>query len=278
MLATLRAAPVSGDNLATEWKWDGQRATVIVTGPEVRVLPRNGADITGTFPELAAGLRAVLAGRRAVLDGEIVALDATGLPSFSRLQRRWPQHRRPTADLVREVPVRLMGFDILERDGRSLTDLPWRERRTIIDNVSVVDRSPVLTVPRAFTDVSPADMLAVAKTHALEGTVLKSLDSPYVSGISNLWTKVPVRLSTELIIVGFWCSGGPGGRSAIGSLLLAGHDSAGRLVAVGQVGTGFSTNMRRYLFGLLAPIRSDRSALAFPVEASGVNCGCETCL
>ncbi len=31
MLATLRAAPTRGDNLATEWKWDGQRATVIVT-------------------------------------------------------------------------------------------------------------------------------------------------------------------------------------------------------------------------------------------------------
>ncbi len=46
MLATLRAAPVRGDNLATEWKWDGQRATVIVSGTDVRVLSRNGADVS----------------------------------------------------------------------------------------------------------------------------------------------------------------------------------------------------------------------------------------
>jgi ATP-dependent DNA ligase len=35
MLATLGSAPVRGDNLAIEWKWDGQRAIIIVTGTDV---------------------------------------------------------------------------------------------------------------------------------------------------------------------------------------------------------------------------------------------------
>jgi bifunctional non-homologous end joining protein LigD len=226
-------------------------------------------NVTRTFPELGGVAESV--GRRSmILDGEIVALDARGRPSFTRLQRRWPQHRRPDAALLREVPVRVMGFDVLEFEGRSLTARPWHERRAILETVSVVDRSPVLTVPRAFTDVSPADMLAVAASHGMEGVVIKPFDSPYVSGRSGLWTKVPVRLSAELVIVGFWCSGGPGGRSAVGSLLLAGHDDEDRLVAVGQVGTGFSSNMRRHLFGLLDPIRCEGSPLSEPVEAAGV--------
>lgn len=164
----------------------------------------------------------------------------------------------------------LMGFDVIDLDRRSLTERPWHVRRAILDEILVVDRSPVLTVPRAFTDVPPADVLAVSTSHGLEGIVVKPVDSPYIPGRSGLWTKVPVRLSADLVIVGFWRSGGPGGRSAVGSLLLAGHDDEGNLVAVGQVGTGFSTNMRRHLFALLDPIRREDSPLGEPVEAAGV--------
>ncbi len=124
--------------------------------------------------------------------------------------------------------------------------------------------------PQAFTDVSPTDMLAVAASHALEGIVIKPLDSPYISGRSGLWTKVPIRLSADLVIVGFWSAGGPGGRSAVGSLLLAGHNSEGNLVPVSQCGTGFSSNMRRYLFDLLDPTMCEASPLSEPVEAAGV--------
>lgn len=72
------------------------------------------------------------------------------------------------------------------------------------------------------------------------------------------------------MIVGFWCAGGPGGRSAVGSLLMAGHNEAGNLIAVGQVGTGFSASMRRYLFGLLDPLRRPDTPLGSSVEAAGV--------
>jgi bifunctional non-homologous end joining protein LigD len=269
MLATLGTAPVTGEHLATEFKWDGQRAMVVIAGGTIQVSSRSGADVTRTFPELAAISEAV--GRRSmVLDGEIVALDAHGRPSFTRLQRRWPQHRRPDASLLRDVPVRLMGFDVVEYEGRSLTDRPWRERRAILETVVVADRSPVLTIPKAFVGVSSADMLAVAASHSMEGVVLKPLDSPYVPGRSGLWTKVPVRLTVELAVAGFWCAAGPGGPSAVGSMLMAGHDDEGRLVAVGQVGTGFSASMRRHLFGLLDPLRRDDTPLATPVEAAGV--------
>lgn len=44
MLATLGTAPVTGDHLATEFKWDGQRAMVIIAGGTTQVSSRNGAD------------------------------------------------------------------------------------------------------------------------------------------------------------------------------------------------------------------------------------------
>src|SRR4051794_8953503 len=106
MLATLGPPPV-GDDYAIEWKFDGQRASVLVTDGEVVVFSRNGADVTATFPELSS-VSAAVGGRSVVLDGEIVALDRDGRPSFSRLQQRWPQQRRPRPELLRAVPVRLM--------------------------------------------------------------------------------------------------------------------------------------------------------------------------
>lgn len=91
----------------------------------------------------------------------------------------------PDAALLREVPVRLMGFDVIEIDGETLTDRSWVQRREVLESIVVAERSRVLIVPKAFTNVSPVDMLEVASSHGMEGLVLKPLDSPYVSGRSD---------------------------------------------------------------------------------------------
>jgi bifunctional non-homologous end joining protein LigD len=71
-----------------EYKFDGRGLIVVDHG--VIVYSRNGADITRTFPELS-GVAPAVGNRPMLLDGEIVALDAGGRPSFTRLQQRWPQ-------------------------------------------------------------------------------------------------------------------------------------------------------------------------------------------
>ena len=69
-----------------ELKWDGIRALATISGDELTLRSRNGLDLTASYPELAELVPAV--DGDGVLDGEIVALDAEGRPSFSRLQRR----------------------------------------------------------------------------------------------------------------------------------------------------------------------------------------------
>ncbi|KMO70763.1 putative DNA ligase-like protein [Mycolicibacterium chlorophenolicum] len=225
MLATL-GPPPSGDRWAVEWKFDGQRANLIVDRGEVVSFSRNGADVSLTFPELALVSQAV-GGRAVVLDGEIVALDAQGRPSFTRLQRRWPQNRRPKPDLLRSVPVQLIAFDVLAVDGRDLTDEPYVKRREVLESL-IVEESAVVTVPKAFFGVPAADMLEVAAQHHMEGIVSKRVDSPYREGRSPWWVKSPVRQSAELAVVAF---AGPPGR--VGALLLAGHRDDGALELAG---------------------------------------------
>jgi ATP-dependent DNA ligase len=119
MLATLGQPPQRFSDFAVEAKFDGQRGIAVVDNGVVTLFSRNGANITRTFPEIASALPQAACGRPVVLDGEIVALDENGVPSFSRLQRRWPQNRRPSAELLRQVATRFYAFDVQQMDCRS---------------------------------------------------------------------------------------------------------------------------------------------------------------
>ena len=99
MLAT-PGQPPAGPGWAVEFKWDGIRAIVAADAGEVRLWSRNGNDVTAAYPELAVGETAAgLGGHGPLLvDGEIVALDAGGRPSFSRLaERMHVRTRRPSS-------------------------------------------------------------------------------------------------------------------------------------------------------------------------------------
>lgn len=268
MLPTL-GRPPAGPGWAVEWKFDGQRGLVVVEADRVSVYSRNGAHVSGTFPELA-GIAAAVGGRSVVLDGEIVAVGPSGRPSFQRLQQRWPQQRRPTPELVRQVPVRLLAFDVLAVDGRDITSWAYERRRELLDELMIAEKSKVLTVPRCWVAVRPSDMLDVAAANQVEGIVTKRLDSPYRPGRTTSWIKTPVRATAEFVIVGFCCAAGPGGRSSVGSLLLAAYEDNGELVVAGQVGTGLSSVTRRHLFDLLEPIQQQTAPVAISLEARGI--------
>lgn len=87
--------------------------------------------------------------------------------------------------------------------------------------------------------------------------------SAYQAGRSRLWRKIPLRKSTEVIIVG-WLESARGG-GEFGSLLVAAHDSEGALVLLGAVGSGFSGAARRALQRQLDELVIDESPLDIPV-------------
>jgi len=125
---------VNKPDFAAEAKYNGQRGMALVDGGEVTLWSRNRANMSLTFPDLTAAL--ATAGRRMVLDGEIVALDETGVRSFSRLQ----QNRRPTGELLHRVPVRFIVFDVLEVDGRAISREPYSARQEQLTEIESVRR------------------------------------------------------------------------------------------------------------------------------------------
>jgi bifunctional non-homologous end joining protein LigD len=158
MLATLGRPPARYADFAVEAKYDGQRGLAIVDGDAVTLLSRNGADITRTFPEITAALPAAVRQRSAILDGEIVALDDDGAPCFSRLQQRWPQNRRPNAELLCQVPVRFFVFDILRFVGTDITSKPYHFRRTRLNDIASSSSGRVVQFPASWGSRSGSAM------------------------------------------------------------------------------------------------------------------------
>ncbi len=254
MLATT-ATPASAAAAIARWrgwvefKWDGVRALAVWDGQRLRLRARSGTDITARYPELT-GLDAGLGPDPAVLDGEIVAVDARGRPSFSRLQSR--MHLTTPREIAREAartPVQYFLFDLLASGTADATALPLSQRRALLES-RVHDAVPAIVLPPVADDLDAA--LATARELDLEGVVVKDPASRYRPGVrSEHWLKVKLTRTQEVVIGGI--RPGRGGRTGgIGSLLL-GIPGPDGLQYVGRVGTGFSDAALRRLAAMLTP-------------------------
>lgn len=226
MLATDAVIP-TGTDWAYEVKWDGMRVLAHVVGGSLRLVSRNGNDVTASFPELAplAGL-----GHDAVLDGEAVCFDEAGNPSFAQIARRFGvTSTRRAAALAKAAPVTLVVFDLLTVAGRSLLDSTLRERRRELEALSIP--GPVM-VPQSFDDA--AALLKATRERGLEGVVAKRWDSTYRPGVrSSDWIKHSHRETTDAVVLG-WRTGTSG---SVASLALG---TPGSLEYRGTAGSGLS--------------------------------------
>ena len=243
-----------------EIKWDGIRALGTWADGRMRLHARSGTDITVRYPELTGDGAPHFAVTDAVVDGEIVALDATGHPSFSRLQNR--MHLTKAREIEREVvrtPIAYYLFDLLHLDGHDLTRMPLRERRALLETLAESADAPV-SVPPVFDDLD--DALETSHALGLEGVVAKESTSTYRPGTrSGAWLKIKHTLTQEAVIAGI--RPGKGNRTgSIGSLLLAIPDSAAdTLRYIGRVGSGFNDRMLRDLSARLEPLRTDSTSV-----------------
>jgi bifunctional non-homologous end joining protein LigD len=255
--------PPSGAGWAFEFKWDGVRAIAAVAGDRWRLYSRNGNDITGGYPELAA-LTGVVGARRVLLDGEIVTLSAAGRPDFGLLQQRM-HVRAPSPALLARVPICYYVFDVLDVDGRSLLADGYQQRRDALGKLDLDRVSSLIRVPPHYPDADGGQLLEVARQHGLEGVVAKRLRSRYEPGRRSLsWIKTAL-FHTQEVLVGGWTAGQGHRAGTLGALLLGAYDEQGRLRYLGDVGTGFTEQMLGDLMVRLTALEQPGSPFDEPV-------------
>lgn len=261
MLASPGELP-RGAGWAFEFVWSGLRCLGHAEDGRLRLIDADGHDVTAGFPELGAPAAPGL-----VLDGVVVALDAVGRPSPSRLRRR-RRVRTPSRGLVEGTPVSFYVFDVLEIGGRSTVRLTYRERRELLAEIDLAGGRVV--VPPSFTGVAADQVVRTARHYGLEGVVAKRVESTYQGGRrSRSWISSVVTRPQD-VVVGGWLPP-RGGGSGIGSLLL-GVPSDGALRYVGRVSTGVTAGARREMFeaarGLTRPVSPFDDAMPPGVDAT----------
>ena len=258
MLASSADEPFDSPQFTFEPKWDGVRTLAFVDGGEVRLQTRNLLDCTKQYPEAHGVAEALTGAYQAILDGEIVAFDANGAPSFQRLQPRMHQRDESAVSKLRKsVPVVYEVFDVLYLDGEDLTKQPLRERRRRLE--AALQPMGAIRLSEGFPGSGVA-LFNAAREQGLEGIVAKRLDAPYVSGRSASWVKIKAFKSMDCVIGG-WTEGQGGRQSTLGALI-AGVYKDGKLVPVGQVGTGFDDRTLRDLLVTLKEHQAPSSPFA----------------
>jgi bifunctional non-homologous end joining protein LigD len=141
-------------------------------------------------------------------------------------------------------------FDLLHLDGEDLISAPLRERKPQLQNLL----SGVGT-PLVYSDHQIGrgpEFHTKACQMRLEGIVSKRADAPYVPADRGLWLKTKCVNREEFVVVGW--TDPEGGRSWLGSLLLAYYDDDGRLVYAGRAGSGFSQTELQRVWRRLQPL------------------------
>jgi ATP-dependent DNA ligase len=123
------------ENWTFEIKFDGYRCIAVKRGKEATLFSRNQKVLNRRFYNVVQALASL--DDDFVLDGELVALDSQGKPSFQILQRT----------LSHELPIYFYAFDLLNRDGELLLNLPFSRRRELLESLLAASEDPLHLSP-----------------------------------------------------------------------------------------------------------------------------------
>ncbi|WP_405379907.1 ATP-dependent DNA ligase [Maribacter sp. LLG6340-A2] len=196
---------------SAEHKWDGIRSQVILRNDELFVWSRGEELVTDKYPEFEKFVGVIPNGT--VIDGEILPYPNGTIGTFNDLQTRIGR-KNVTAALLKKVPVILKTYDLLEWEGEDIRQLPFIERRKLLENMfnevteqrrseatkrnqrEVTERSRNEVTEQSRSDIplhlsktmhfssweEMAKERELSREKFSEGLMLKRKDSPYLVG------------------------------------------------------------------------------------------------
>jgi DNA ligase-1 len=260
-----------------EWKWDGIRSELIRREGKCFIWSRGEDLVTERFPEVVAAAAQLPDG--VVLDGELVAWRDGAIQPFADLQQRIGRKKLSPA-ILKQVPVRFLAYDLLEQDYTDVRALPLRERRARLE--TLIAKAPdVLGISSAITASTweeLANLRTESRARAVEGLMLKSLDSPYGTGRQRgswwKWKIDPYSFDGVML----YAQPGHGRRSNLYTDYTFGVWSSGELVPVAKAYSGLSNVeiaeldrwIRSHTTEKFGPVRQVEQTQVFELAYEGI--------
>ena len=148
-----------------------------------------------------------------------------------------------------------------------LFEIKWDGYRAIafLENgkARLVSRNQNDLTPR-YPELRDLPQFVKAKK-GLEGILAKRRECPYQEGRNRDWLKIKIRHRLECVIGGY--TEPEGSRPYFGSIVLGLYDKKGRLIHVGQAGSGFSQKSLDEMWKLVKKLETKQNPFFGEVEA-----------
>ncbi|WP_337861169.1 ATP-dependent DNA ligase [Ferroplasma sp.] len=236
---------------AYEYKYDGLRTELHKKGDQIKIFSRGLEETTENFPDIVSNFKKSYSFDSIIIDGESVPYnpDTGELFPFQMVsQRRGRKYQLSEKSL--EIPLVMFIFDILELNGKSLVNLPYQERRKILEE-NFKDNEYFRLATRLISDDSKeiTEFFEQSIEDGCEGVVAKNIsnESIYRAGARGwLWIKFKrdyqkeLADSMDLVVIGAF--NGHGRRAGTyGALLMACYNEETHAYeSFTKLGTGFS--------------------------------------
>jgi bifunctional non-homologous end joining protein LigD len=161
------------------------------------------------------------------------------------------------------IPVLYYAFDLLYLDGYNLMRVSLEERKALLRRV--ITTGEFLRYSEHF----PGDgekLYEAARDQGLEGIVAKCRTSLYEQKRSRDWLKIKITRRQECVIGGY--TDPRGSREHFGSLVLGLYDDQGRLIHVGNAGTGFNASSHAEMWKRLQKLQTPASPFFGKVDST----------
>lgn len=251
---------------AFEYKYDGLRSQIHILDGNVVIYSRSSENTTESFPDIVDAVRKTFDCKSCILDGEAVPYNPeTGeLYPFQMVSlRRGRIYEMEKAR--KDIPVTVFLFDILYLNGRALNNLPYSERRAILESAFKPNESLRLASRIISSNTKQiADFMDQAISDGCEGLVAKKIagDSIYRAGARGwLWIKLKKDYQSEfsdsldLVVIGAFHGHGRR-KGTFGALLMATYNKEDdTFESICKLGTGFSDDLLMKLPEILSDLK-----------------------
>ena len=280
--------------------------------PEKALFSRTGDDISHSFPDLLESVSGNM-----VLDGELLVIHnvehgydlsrestaqgmttgnttsgksdsqawSTAQPdvdTFNALQQRLNK-KKPSKALQSSAPVGLIVYDALVLNGEDLTEKTLKARRQALEKWFSENSNNRLFLSETLTATSSQSLrklhAQVCQNRAVEGLMIKRLDSKYIPGRPKgkwfKWKRDPLVVDAVMM----YAQRGHGKRSSFYSDYTFGAWEDNQLLPIGKAYSGFTDEelkkldnwVRRNAVGRFGPVREVKKELVLEVAFDAVH-------
>jgi DNA ligase-1 len=257
-LKSPREMIVKMGKVSVEPKFDGLRVLIHFKkdgrGGFVKAFTRNLNNVADMFPEVYE-IGKYVSAKELILDSEAVGMD----PEMKKIMdfQTTMQRRRKyeVVKMAKDIPLRFQVFDIIFKDGQSLMDKEYLERRKILEatvkknNLFVVDEMVETSDPEVINREYREKI-----SKGLEGVIVKKASGGYVPGRTGWrWVKMKEeeaatgKLSdtVDCIVMGYYAGRGKRTQFGLGGFLVGVRDSDDEIKTLTKIGTGLTDEQFR---------------------------------